>query len=80
MTVLNEYIVLGIGATVGFSIPSIILGIICMINLTNFLFGAIWFTLGCSGIGAFIMFFYGKMLNYHRIIIKNFSCNIKYNC
>lgn len=60
MTVINEYIVLGIGATVGFSIPSIILGIICMINFNSFLFGVIWFTLGCSGIGAFIMFLLWK--------------------
>ena len=62
MTVTNEYIVLIIGAIVGFSIPAIILGILCMTNTLLFypIFGAIWFTFGCTGIGTLVMFLLWK--------------------
>lgn len=61
MAVINEYIVLTIGATIGFSIPAIILGILFMTPVFyNPVFGAIWFTFGCSGFSIFIMFLLWK--------------------
>lgn len=61
MAVTNEYITLTIGAIIGFSIPAIILGVLCMTNIfSNPVFGAIWLTFGCSGLGTFIMFILWK--------------------
>lgn len=57
MSVINEYTILAIGATAGFSISAIILGLLCMTPVfSNPIFGIIWFTFGTSGIGSFIMF------------------------
>lgn len=57
MAIVSEYTVIAIGAIVGFSIPAIVLGILCMTSLFNSpIFGTIWFTFGCSSIGSFIMF------------------------
>jgi hypothetical protein len=61
MAVINEYIVLAIGLMMGFSIPAIILGILCMTPVFNYpIFGVIWFTFGTAGLGSFIMFLLWK--------------------
>lgn len=69
-SLINEYIILYIGSIIGFSIPSMILGLLCMTTVfSSPLFGIVLFTLGCSGISSFILFVLWKNaqlpLNYY---------------